>query len=68
MEYLARDGGLEGQRWMRAACSFARNRGTFLDELRKASEELYGVTGQDVFQVLDERWRAYAEEQAKLWY
>jgi hypothetical protein len=66
LEYLARQGGLTGQRWMRAACEAARNRGTFLEGLRKFSEEIFGVTGEDVFKVMDDRWRKYAEgERAK---
>ena len=67
-DYVSRQSDLTGQRWMRASCELARNRGTFLDELRAASEELYSVAGQDVYKILDQRWRKYAEtEQEKEW-
>jgi len=66
LEYLARDGGLDGQRWMRAACDAGKDRARFLETLRATSEEIFNVTGQDVFKVMDERWRKYAEaEKAK---
>ena len=60
-EYVARRGGAKGQRWMRAACKLAGNRATFLEELRKVSEELYEVSGENVYIVLDDLWRGYAE-------
>ena len=67
-DYISRETDITGQRWMRAACELASNRGTFIDGLRTTSEELYGVTGEDVFQVLDDRWRKYAEtEQEQEW-
>ena len=60
-DFMARTGGQAGQRWMRSACEKAHTKTTFLKELRPVSEELFGVTGQDVYKVLDDRWRAYAE-------
>jgi hypothetical protein len=66
VEYLARTGGLEGQLWLRTACELAPARATFMDKLRTFSEGLYGVSGQDVYKVLDDRWRAYAEGQRAL--
>jgi hypothetical protein len=60
-EYVARTGDLAGQRWLRAACEKAHNKTSFLNELRPISEEIYGVKGEDVYKVLDDRWRAYAE-------
>ena len=59
-EYIARSTDKVGQRWMRATAQFARDRATFIDKLRPLTEEMYGITGQDVFKVLDERWRKYA--------
>jgi hypothetical protein len=60
-EYVARTGDLAGQRWLRSACEKAHNKASFLNDLRPISEELYGVKGEDVYKVLDDRWRAYAE-------
>jgi len=66
VEYLARTGGVEGQQWLRTACELAPARATFMDKLRAFSEGLYGISGQDVYKVLDDRWRAYAEGQRAL--
>jgi hypothetical protein len=66
VEYMARAGGVEGQLWLRTACELAPTRATFMDKLRTFSEGLYGVTGQDVYKVLDDLWRAYAEGQRAL--
>ncbi len=62
-DYMARSHDKTGQRWLRASSEFARKRNTFIADLRKFSEELFGVAGEDVYQVLDDRWRAYAESE-----
>lgn len=63
-EYVARKTDKTGQRWLRAACRLSKNRKSFIDELRQVSQELYGVdASQDVYKVLDERWRDYAQNE-----
>jgi hypothetical protein len=72
LDYVATDLDLTGQRWLRACCRLSRNRDTFMAELRKYTEELYGQpdaegsssgyqAGKDVFDFLDKRWLKYAE-------
>ena len=72
LDYVATELDLTGQRWLRSCCRLARNRDTFMAELRKYTEELYGQpdadgtpsgyqAGKDVFDFLDKRWLKYAE-------
>ena len=72
LDYVAADMGVTGQRWLRACCRLAHNRDTFMAELRKYTEDLYGQpdaegspseyqAGKDVFDFLDKRWKQYAE-------
>ena len=60
-EWVGRDGGKNGQLWLRALCDIYCKSGPSLKEFRAKSEELFGVSGDDVFKVLDERWRKHAE-------
>jgi hypothetical protein len=72
LDYVATDLDLTGQRWLRSCCRFARNRDTFMTDLRRHTEELYSQpdaegspseyqAGKDVFDFLDKRWLKYAE-------
>jgi hypothetical protein len=60
-DYLAKKSGREGQLLVRAACHAARTPTTFIADWRAKIEELLGISGQDAFAVIEERWRAYAE-------
>ncbi len=63
-DWVAKELGKMGQVWLREGCQAARSRNTFLAEWRTKSEELFGTEpGKDVYQVIDGRWRAYAEAQ-----
>ncbi|MEX1024692.1 MAG: hypothetical protein WD226_06395 [Planctomycetota bacterium] len=59
-DFVAKRLGKNGQRWLRAACIHSKNRAKFLADWRADSEALFDVTGEDVFKVLEDRWRAYA--------
>lgn len=59
-DYIAKKGGREGQQWLRACCTAARTPATFIAEWRKKSEEIWNVQGQDVFAVIEAKWREYA--------
>jgi hypothetical protein len=61
-DWLAKEGGKSGQAWMRSACKLARDKSTMIEKLRKATEELLGVSGEDAYAVLEARWREYAEK------
>ena len=64
-DYLAMKMGREGQVWLRQTCFAAgyKKRSDFMRRWRKFSEEIFGVTGQDVYKVMDDKWRAYAEDE-----
>lgn len=61
-EYVGRQEGKPGQQWLRALCELYAAGGSSLDAWRARSEALFGVQGEDVFKVLDARWRARAED------
>lgn len=61
-DWVATTQGKVGQKWLRATCLAASDRGKFIQRWRKISEEAFGVeTGTDVFGVLEQRWREFAE-------
>ncbi|MEW6074408.1 MAG: hypothetical protein AB1726_17670 [Planctomycetota bacterium] len=63
-DWVAKELGKPGQQWLRNGCAFARDRNTFLAEWRPVSEGIFGVTSaEDVYKVIDDRWRRYAETQ-----
>ncbi len=52
----------DGQRWLREGTSAARSRKSFIATWRAASQEVFGVEpSKNVFVVLEERWREFAE-------
>jgi hypothetical protein len=61
--YVAKSKGEKGQRWLRACLNFANTPNTFIQQWRKKSEEIFGVTGKDVFKMINEEWQKYAEQQ-----
>ncbi|MEW6742642.1 MAG: hypothetical protein AB1486_07770 [Planctomycetota bacterium] len=65
-DFVARDCGIKGQLWLRAQCdSVWKAKGAAsLAAWRADSERLFGVDPkEDVFKVIEDRWRAYAEKQ-----
>jgi len=62
-DYVAKDMNKDGQVWLRAGCINATNRRSFIKGWRADSEAIFATEGEDVFKVLDDRWRAYARSQ-----
>ncbi|MFH0946298.1 MAG: hypothetical protein V2A76_13945 [Planctomycetota bacterium] len=63
-DYIAMRLGREGQVWLRKTCFAAHStkKGDFVRRWRTFSEEMFPVgEGVDVFHVIDENWREYAE-------
>jgi hypothetical protein len=60
-DYLIRKEGKLGQQWLRTACEKARDKATFMKAWREKSEAMFNVQGQDVFKLIEARWRAFAE-------
>ena len=62
-DYVIREEGKRGQLWLRSACELARIPDRpFLPAWREASAALLEVGPAEVFRVMDDRWRAFAEE------
>jgi hypothetical protein len=61
-EYLGDREGKPGQEWLRAVCELYSAGTLSGDAWRKKTEELFGVTGEDVFKLLDKRWKERAEQ------
>ena len=64
-EFLATEGGKPGQLWLRTCCDLHADNGLQLSSLRAKCEESFGVKDDDVFRVLDERWKKHAQELLK---
>jgi hypothetical protein len=62
--YVAKTQGEKGQRWLRNCCVAAGARKSFISQWRKYSEELFQVTGVDVFKKINDDWSRFAEEQS----
>ncbi len=63
-DYMALELGKPGQYWLRNACAAAQSekKSDFIRRLRAYSEELFPVEpGRDVFTLMDDKWRGYAE-------
>ncbi|MBL8843778.1 MAG: hypothetical protein JNL90_19810 [Planctomycetes bacterium] len=60
--FVAKSQGEKGQRWLRACCNAAAVPGGFIPQWRKKSEELYEVTGIDIFKKVNDEWVAFASE------
>jgi hypothetical protein len=61
--FVAKTQGEKGQRWLRACLNAEGQPSTFVQQWRKKSEEIFGVTKQDIFKVIDEQWHKFAEQQ-----
>ena len=62
-DWIARTQGKRGQKWLRATCLAASDRGGFMKRWRKMSEETFEVEGEDVFAVIEREWRDFAENE-----
>lgn len=60
-DFLAKKEGKNGQKFLRAACQFSNDKGTFIAKWREKANLIYEVSAGDVFKKLDERWKAFAE-------
>jgi len=65
-DWIAKRGGREGQLLLRSCCDKARTRPTFIKDWRSKAEEIYEVSGADVFDVLDKRWKEFAQNSQDL--
>lgn len=65
VEYLLAKEGKPGQLWLRGICDLAAGPGLAVPKVRELAEKLFSVSGQDVFKVLDGRWREHATAVAK---
>jgi hypothetical protein len=54
--------GEKGQRFLRACCNAGGVQG-FLQQWRKKADEIFGVSGADVFKKVEDDWKKYAEVQ-----
>jgi hypothetical protein len=60
-DFVAHREGKAGQLFLRAMCQAAREQASFVKDWRAKAEEIYEVEGEDVFKLIDERWRKFAE-------
>lgn len=60
-DYLTHEGGVAGQRWLREGCTLYQETMAFQSAWRGVSEKLFGVENEDVFRVLDNRWKEFAQ-------
>jgi hypothetical protein len=65
LEYLLADEGKRGQLFLRQLCDQIAESGPSSQKTRAVAEKAFGVTGEDIFKVLDERWRKHADELLK---
>lgn len=61
LDWIIKTQGRSGQIFLRRLCYSARSKGV-LEKEREETEALFGVEkGKDVYQVLEEKWKAYAK-------
>jgi hypothetical protein len=61
-DWIAKKTGKEGQSFLRAGCATAKlGKTKFIAEWRAKAEEILGITGKDVFDVVDARWKEFAQ-------
>jgi len=60
-DFIAKKCGKQGQLFLRACCNASRTKATFVKDWRAKAEEIFDVKGQDVFAVIDKRWKDFAE-------
>jgi hypothetical protein len=61
--FVSKSQGEKGQRWLRSCLNAEAQENTFLQQWRKKSEEIFGITNQDVFKWVDAEWKKFAEQQ-----
>lgn len=62
-DYMGRSEGEDGQLVLRAHCHSGTRDEGMINSWREKANAILGVDGEDVFQVIEDRWRAYAERQ-----
>jgi hypothetical protein len=60
-DWIAKKTGKEGQMFLRACCKTSHAKATFITDWRAKAEEILSVTGKDVFDVVDARWKEFAQ-------
>jgi hypothetical protein len=53
--------GKRGQLFLRAACAASKQKTTFIQKWREATNTIYEFGEGDVFKAIDDRWREFAE-------
>ena len=61
VEYLLNQEGKRGELFLRGLCDVIAKSGLSNSEIRGVAEKSFAVTNQDVFKLLDEKWKAHAE-------
>lgn len=61
-DFVTKELGKDGQRWLRSACIHGKSKKTFHAKWRPESESIFDITGKDVLKVLENRWKEYAED------
>lgn len=61
IDFIAKKSNKDGQMFLREACNTARTPATFINDWRAKAEQIFNVSGTDVFAKVEEAWRAYAE-------
>jgi hypothetical protein len=65
-DYVARKEGKAGQQWLRLACALSREQGArFVPSWREQSAPLFGLSAAEIFNEMEKRWRAHAEEEQR---
>jgi hypothetical protein len=67
-EFVDQTLGRDGQVWLRAACGYGRKPATMLQNWRPDTETLFDVDGGDVFRVVDEQWREFAQAESQAFF
>ena len=65
-DFLAKEEGKRGQLFLRAACVASKEKTTFIQKWREATNAIYEFGDGDVFKAIDQRWREFAESGQEL--
>jgi hypothetical protein len=60
--FVAKSQGEKGQRWLRACCNASAVPTQFIPQWRKKGEEIFEVSGLDIFKKVNDEWVAFAKE------
>ncbi len=60
--FVVKTQGERGQRWLRACCNANAVPTQFIPQWRKKSEEIFEVSGLDIFKKVNDEWVAFAKE------